>query len=517
MKRKRILSCACALCIAGCIAPYYVNNYSLQSSSANYSPSYEISGEFLNVRSEQNSNTLNFTDIGQSAEIEIQNTDETPTWYSDNTNIAVVDSSGKVTSVGKGSCTVYAVFSNQVLQFNVIVNVPEEITDFNVGSIELSNETASLKLTLNGIDTSGAVWTSSNPSVATVDNSGTVTAVGSGSCTVTASVNGKNYIVNVTSTYVKGNDPVVSEVQLGTLELSNSSRSAKVNLSGVPEGVTVTWSSDNENVAKVSQDGTVTAVGVGECKITALISGIKYITVVKSSYDPTTATKPDVILTSLTLSNEKPGGTITLSGVPEGTAVIWSSDNENVAKVSQDGTVTAVGSGECKIIALIDGVNYIVNVTSTYTPVKEIEIKADSTCIDKIGGTLNLSVTNTDEKPEWISTNVNVATVDSNGVVTAVSEGEVNIIAKVGDKVLTIAITVKNGILYGDANLDGKLSISDAVMILSYASNPGKFPLENEDICDVYNRGDGIDSMDSLSVQKKITNVISELPESYLS
>lgn len=71
-------------------------------------------------------------------------------------------------------------------------------------------------------------------------------------------------------------------------------------------------------------------------------------------------------------------------------------------------------------------------------------------------------------------------------------------------------------VVYGDADLSGNLSISDSVKILSNASNPEKAPLENEDICDVYNRGDGIDSMDSLSVQKKLTNVIAELPESYM-
>lgn len=70
--------------------------------------------------------------------------------------------------------------------------------------------------------------------------------------------------------------------------------------------------------------------------------------------------------------------------------------------------------------------------------------------------------------------------------------------------------------VYGDANLDGQLSISDAVMIMSHASNPDKTPLINEDICDVYNRGDGVDSMDSLSVQKRLTNIVSELPESYM-
>lgn len=71
-------------------------------------------------------------------------------------------------------------------------------------------------------------------------------------------------------------------------------------------------------------------------------------------------------------------------------------------------------------------------------------------------------------------------------------------------------------IVWGDASGDGDLSITDAVKILSYASNPEKSKIENADYCDIYNRGDGIDVMDALSVQKKLTNAILTLPESYL-
>lgn len=71
-------------------------------------------------------------------------------------------------------------------------------------------------------------------------------------------------------------------------------------------------------------------------------------------------------------------------------------------------------------------------------------------------------------------------------------------------------------VVYGDANLDGDLSITDAVMIMSHASNSEKSTIKNVDICDVYNRGDGVDGMDSLSVQKRLTNIVTELPESYL-
>lgn len=116
----------------------------------------------------------------------------------------------------------------------------------------------------------------------------------------------------------------------------------------------------------------------------------------------------------------------------------------------------------------------------------------------------------------WTSDNTKVASV-KNGVVTAIGEGTATIYAICGNNVMTCTVRVSDSsVAYGDANGDGKLSIADAVQILTYASNPAKNPLDDPNCCDVYNRGDGVDVMDSLSVQKKLTNVISALPESYI-
>lgn len=70
----------------------------------------------------------------------------------------------------------------------------------------------------------------------------------------------------------------------------------------------------------------------------------------------------------------------------------------------------------------------------------------------------------------------------------------------------------------GDTDYDG-VRISDAVRILSFSANSEKYPMTiyTQRACDVYNNGDGIDSVDSLTVQKYITNIIAELPESYLN
>ncbi|MCD7891902.1 MAG: hypothetical protein LUG26_09295 [Ruminococcus sp.] len=96
-------------------------------------------------------------------------------------------------------------------------------------------------------------------------------------------------------------------------------------------------------------------------------------------------------------------------------------------------------------------------------------------------------------------------------------EGTVLIIAKINDVPYTITITVRSDVLYGDANLSGDVNISDAVAILSYVSNSDKYALSEQqiDAADVYMRGDGLNNMDALSVQKFISNNLSALPESY--
>ena len=75
-------------------------------------------------------------------------------------------------------------------------------------------------------------------------------------------------------------------------------------------------------------------------------------------------------------------------------------------------------------------------------------------------------------------------------------------------------------ILWGDANCDGKVNISDAVLIMQSISNPSEYHLSKEGIrnADVYNHGDSITNADALSIQKVEAKLLkqSDLPESYM-
>ena len=89
---------------------------------------------------------------------------------------------------------------------------------------------------------------------------------------------------------------------------------------------------------------------------------------------------------------------------------------------------------------------------------------------------------------------------------------------------ITTAAVQAADIVYGDANCDGKVDISDAVLIMQSLSNPSKYGSAGTDAhhitdagknnADVFDRGDGITNKDALSIQKKLLNLISELPES---
>ena len=69
----------------------------------------------------------------------------------------------------------------------------------------------------------------------------------------------------------------------------------------------------------------------------------------------------------------------------------------------------------------------------------------------------------------------------------------------------------------GDANLDGKVTVADAVAILQHVAMPDKYELTGQALenADVYDCGDGVTAMDALSIQKYDAKVITALPESF--
>lgn len=117
-------------------------------------------------------------------------------------------------------------------------------------------------------------------------------------------------------------------------------------------GKTITWSSDNENVATVDVNGTVTGVAAGKAKITAKFAGDDTYKTSTASYEIIVKGAPSLSFPekSYTVEMGDAFSTPKLNGLPEGVTPAYTSSNEEVATVdAATGEVTIVGVGTTTI------------------------------------------------------------------------------------------------------------------------------------------------------------------------
>ena len=209
------------------------------------------------------------------------------TWSSSNNSVATVDQSGKVTAVGKGTATITVTTKDGAKKATCTITVTEEskpvvipVTSVTLNKTKeslLKGKTTTLAATINPSNATnkGVTWSSSNNSVAIVDQSGKVTAVGKGTATITVTTKDGGKKATCTITVTEESKPVVIPVTSVTLNKTKESllKGKTITLVATinPSNATnkgVTWSSSNNSVATVDQNGKVTAVGKGIATIT---------------------------------------------------------------------------------------------------------------------------------------------------------------------------------------------------------------------------------------------------------
>ena len=378
-------------------------------------------------------------------------TNKNVTWTSSAPSVATVRG-GVVTAIAPGTARITAKAGNFSAFCEITVDVPYGVSLDKASLALFVGNSATLVATVNVAegDDDTVTWTSSAASVATVEN-GVVKAVAPGTATITATAAGTTAtcIVTVTKRPVAVTGIEINESRV-TLK-----QGAKIALTATVEPAdatnkSVTWTTSDEAVAKVNEEGVVTAVAEGTATITATAgeySAKCRVTVT----GPVLVTEVVLDIEEKTITEGKSFRLVATVGPDDADdkTVVWSTSDESVATV-KDGVVTAVAPGYAVITATSGecSAECLVIVEAKYIAVRGIKLDKSKATVTE-GETLVLVATvtpedATDKDVEWTSSDEAVAVVED-GVVTAVAPGTVTITAKVGKYTAKCVVTVKKG------------------------------------------------------------------------
>lgn len=199
----------------------------------------------------------------------------------------------------------------------------------------------------------------------------------------------------------------------------------------------LTWSSSDTSVASISEIGIITANAVGTATITATCGEIT--ATCEVNVTPILAESIILEKDEVTIS-EHESYQIVATVIPSNTTnkiLTYKSSDEEVATVTSYGLVEGIKAGEATITVTCDNIS--INCSVTVTPAMATKIVLNYESVEMIvGATLQLEATiipdyTTDKTIVWTSSNPQIVTVDSNGLVEALSVGVASVTATCGD------------------------------------------------------------------------------------
>ena len=386
-------------------------------------------------------------------------------WSSSDEGVAKVSQTGFVTGVSEGTATITVTtedggFTAQcVFTITACVTPPSGIGMLNCPDEEFIYINTVVQLTVEWIPyftpVLNAIWTSSNPNTAIVDQTGKVTAMTQGVTLIKASTPDGKFTAECAIRVIQPVEGV--KLNKNTLTLSIGAEEVLI-ATVLPVNAyikDISWKSANGAFATVDATGKVKGVALGTTTITVTtLDGGKTatcdVTVIPSYVSPTGIT---INPTTLNMDKGKTHSLVaTVTPAGANPAVTWSSSSATIATVDATGKVTALAVGKATITAkTINGFSATCTVT--------VSIAIDSIVIDPQTCTLPLkgakalkaTVYPSDASNKtlvWSSSDVSIATVSTTGTVTAKSvNGKVEIYATnaASGVVGTCVVTVGTG------------------------------------------------------------------------
>ena len=390
-------------------------------------------------------------------------------YESSKTSVATVNDNGVVTAVAAGTTVITATSTdgtNKSASCTVTVgevsNVP--VTGVKVSPPEVTLDVGGSQQLKWTVEPSNAtnkklIFKSSDDSVATVSNTGYITAVKNGNAVITVTSDDNNTIYDFCKVKV-GKPVLVASVSVTPEETKlKVGATCQLNVSVLPSNAdkrSVSYESSNPNVAAVSDNGLVTAKasGVATITVTAKDGSGKKATSTVTVWQPVTGVTVSEKTIVIPKGNVKPIFASVVPATADEKGLVFKTSNATVATVSNEGVVTGVNEGwaTITICAKENEAIYTTCTVKVGLPVYVESITLDIATADMwVGSTRQLGVSvlpaNADIKDvSYGSSDNTVATVSSTGLISAKKSGTVKITVTATDgsgKSATCTVNVK--------------------------------------------------------------------------
>ncbi len=371
-------------------------------------------------------------------------------YSSSNPAVADVDSEGNVSLLAEGTASIIATSAETAVYNGASVHYILTVIDpaSHLASPELAWSAAEASATMGSTPKLPTLsypiglpvnYSSSDESVATINPFGNITLAGAGATVITASTEANDVYTAGSASYIL----TVSKAN-PNLRWSASTASATMGSGGNyptlthSSGIAIEYSSSDTGVATIGSNGAITLAGAGTTVITASGKANAVYNAGSASYTLTVSLAEATLnwssdnYTAILNASEYSFPTLTN---PAGLTVSYSSSEKSVATVSASGAVTLAGAGTTVITAFSEANNIYAAASASYTlTVKKADSglrwsTASATATMGSGGDYPTLINTGGLDINYSSSNTDVATVGSDGIITLVGAGSTVITA----------------------------------------------------------------------------------------
>lgn len=451
---------------------------------------------------------MNYTDItmnaGEYFDMEVTiapatSTEKSLTWQSLNTKVVTVSSTGRITARAEGTAVVLVKTANGVTSY-CTVTVLEPVISMELDPSDITidvGDTFTLEPVFKPENATNreVIWESSDDSIAEVNAIGEVTGISGGTAVIICeTVDGgyRSYCL------VRVEEPVVEiTINPDTYRLGRGKSytlEATISNHGTATDIGIIWSSSDEDVCTVDENGKIYGVNYGYATITAEaedgygayatceVRVVREVTSLKLNYSSITIVQGETFKLKTTI---KPSNATY-------TTAMFSSSDDTIAMVDEDGLVTGLEPGKVLIRAdardnsgkyALCHVTVIEPVASTGVTVSDKELVMLPG--EKKQVTISIKPVKSTDTVTWSSNNEAIASVTANGTITAHQTGSATItVMTTSGKTSTIDVVVLG--LSRDY-LEMPIYTQYSKLTVDGAKTTVRWDVEDTSICEVKN------------------------------